>query len=168
MPRLWYILLAAVLAAAGCNSTGKKPATATNGPNAPGTPTPFWSEDKPTKASSSGPKTEVDGLLAGMLIDSAGRPQPNAVINVAAADAGANARPIGVHARRLDHHAGPEHSFTHQAQRRESPGRATTVERERFQLRGRQKGRQNEARPASGIYSPPRTCAEGPAAGRDR
>jgi hypothetical protein len=100
MPRVWYILLAAMLVTAGCNSTGKKPATATNGPNAPGT-TPFWSEDKPAKtnAAGGGPRTEVDGMLAGMLIDNAtGRPQPNALINVTPADAGVNAKPIGVQA----------------------------------------------------------------------
>jgi thiol-disulfide isomerase/thioredoxin len=100
MPRLWFILLAAILLAAGCSSTGKKPAAPTNGPNAPGS-TPFWSEDKPAKTNGvgGGPKTEVEGLLAGMLIDNAtGRPQPNALINVTAADGGPNAKPIGVQA----------------------------------------------------------------------
>jgi thiol-disulfide isomerase/thioredoxin len=96
MRRLPFILLTACLIGLGCNSTGKKPATQPPGPNGP-VGTPFFPEDRPT---ASGGKeaapVEKEGLLAGRLIDSSGQPQPKALINVTAADAGPNSKPIGI------------------------------------------------------------------------
>lgn len=101
MRRLLTIVLAAGLAGLGCNSTGKKPSTAK--PTGKSDPTPFWSEGNNTAKGGPSPApsaavSEGEGILAGLLIDAYGKPAPKAVINVAPADAGPNAKPIGIEA----------------------------------------------------------------------
>ncbi len=97
MRRLLTIVLAASLTGLGCNSTGKKP-------NAPKDPigkhdaTPFWAEGSAAKGGGPAPATQSEGILAGLLIDSYGKPAPKAVVNVSPADAGPTAKPIGIEA----------------------------------------------------------------------
>ena len=99
MRRLLFILFAASLTGLGCNSTGKKPAAPT-GFQGKESSTPFWNDGdgRGAKNNNKGPSTEVEGMLAGMLIDGSGRAQPNAVINVTPSDAGPDAKPIGIQA----------------------------------------------------------------------
>jgi thiol-disulfide isomerase/thioredoxin len=106
MRRLLTIALAAALGGVGCTSAGKKPAApaGTTGRDRAPDSTPFWDESRPARvpgsggAKADGPPREADGLIAGMLIDNAGRPQPNAIVNVTAAEAGPGAKPVGVQA----------------------------------------------------------------------
>ena len=102
MRRLLTIVLAASLAGLGCNSTGKKPPASNNFPGKNGAfptknePAPFWSDGSTAKGPATA--TQSEGILAGLLIDSYGKPAAKAVINVAPADAGPSAKPIGIEA----------------------------------------------------------------------
>lgn len=105
MRRLLFIVLAAGLAGPGCTSTGKKPPAKPTGRDRPKDSVPFWDDGRPgprpvgtNDDKKDAPPREVDGLIAGMLIDSNGRPLPNAVVNVTPAEAGPGAKPIGVQA----------------------------------------------------------------------
>src|SRR5262245_59087195 len=97
MRPLLSIVLAASLTGLGCNSTGKKPPAKNDFPTNNTRPVPFWSEGGSAK---SGPVSapQEEGILAGQLIDSYGKPAARAVVNVAPADAGPNAKPIGIEA----------------------------------------------------------------------
>jgi len=102
MRHLPIIVLAACLIGLGCNSTGKKPTKpASFGKEKADDQSPFWgdaSAPRNPNANADEPAREVEGLVAGMLIDSAGRAQANAIVNVTPADAGPNAKPIGIQA----------------------------------------------------------------------
>lgn len=95
MRLLLTIVLAASLAGLGCNSSGKKPSAAktSNGKN---DSTPFWTEGGGVAKGGPAPSTQTEGIIAGLLIDSYGKPATKAVINVSPADAGPNAKPIGI------------------------------------------------------------------------
>lgn len=105
MGRFQFILLAACLIGPGCTSTGKKP-PATSNPRARDRAEdsmPFWADGKsPARNNGTSPRSnagqEVEGVIAGMLIDSNGKPQTNALVNVTLADAGLSGKPIGVQA----------------------------------------------------------------------
>ncbi len=99
MRRLPVILLALGLIGLGCKSTDKKP-PAPNNSTGPNKAAPFFPEDRPPAATGGreSPPHEKDGMLAGRLIDSNGKPLPSALVNVTATDAGPNAKPIGVQA----------------------------------------------------------------------
>ncbi|MCE9533036.1 MAG: redoxin domain-containing protein [Planctomycetes bacterium] len=102
MRRLPFFLLVVCLFGLGCASTGKKPnaKNTSNDKERANDSYPFWSDTRPPKNAigAENPVRENDGMLAGMLKDVSGKPQPNAVINVTTADAGPNAKPIGIQA----------------------------------------------------------------------
>jgi thiol-disulfide isomerase/thioredoxin len=101
MRRLLYIVLAASLGALGCTSTGKKPPKSTaTGKDRPADSVPFWEDNSRPKGvgkNDTAPR-DSEGLIAGMLIDANGRPQPNAIVNITPADAAPGVKPIGVQA----------------------------------------------------------------------
>jgi thiol-disulfide isomerase/thioredoxin len=98
MRPLLTIVLAASLTGLGCNSTGKKPPVKNDFPaKNTNNPAPFWSEGGIAKGGPA-PAPQEEGILAGQLIDSYGKPAARAVVNVAPADAGPSAKPIGIEA----------------------------------------------------------------------
>lgn len=97
MRPLLTIVLAASLTGLGCNSTGKKPPVKNDFPAKNSNPTPFWSEGGVAKGGPA-PAQQEEGILAGLLIDSYGKPAGKAVVNVSPADAGPSAKPIGIEA----------------------------------------------------------------------
>jgi thiol-disulfide isomerase/thioredoxin len=97
MRPLLTIVLAASLTGLGCNSTGKKPPVK-NDFASKNEPAPFWSDDSAAKGARPVPSQQEEGILAGLLIDSYGKPAGKAVVNVAPADAGPGAKPIGIEA----------------------------------------------------------------------
>lgn len=97
MRRLLFILLAASLSGLGCTGTGKKPQAPTQ-PSGRNNTAPFWSEERSPKNAETKSEPVSDGMLAGRLIDNSGQPQANALVNVTPANAGPNAKPIGIQA----------------------------------------------------------------------
>jgi thiol-disulfide isomerase/thioredoxin len=97
MRPLLTIVLAASLSGLGCNSTGKKPPVK-NDFTGKNDPKPFWSDGSAATGGRPIPSQQEEGILAGLLIDSYGKPAAKAVVNVAPADAGPSAKPIGIEA----------------------------------------------------------------------
>ena len=94
---LQNILFVACQVGLGCQSTGNKKPPAQKTAQPRDESTPFWAEQAAKGAPPATP-VAVDGMLAGMLIDTSGRAMPNAVINITQADAGPSAKPIGIQA----------------------------------------------------------------------